>query len=89
MNSWHSWSPNSRWLVFAPKAMGPYTALLLIHVDAAGHDSPPVALNRLNRERFAAVLPEVVPQTPNRLQKIRLEKGFVRTISKQRPSTGP
>ena len=89
MNSWHSWSPNSRWLVFASKAMGPYTELLLTHVDAAGNDSPPVALNRLNRERFAAVLPEVVPRTPNRLQKIRLEKGFVRNISKQRPSTGP
>lgn len=62
MNSWHSWSPNSRWLVFASKAITPYTELLLTHVDAAGNDSPPVALTRLNREGFAAVLPEVIPQ---------------------------
>jgi len=62
MNSWHSWSPNSRWLVFASKAITPYTELLLTHVDADGNDSPPVALTRLNREGFAAVLPEVIPQ---------------------------
>ena len=62
MNSWHCWSPNSRWLVFASKAITPYTELLLTHVDAAGNDSPPVALSRLNRKGFAAVLPEVIPQ---------------------------
>ena len=48
MNSWHSWSPNSRWLVFASKAITPYTELLLTHVDAAGNDSfktPPVRVD--------------------------------------------
>ena len=81
MNSWHSWSRNSRWLVFASKAMSAYTELLLTHVDAAGNDSPPVALNRLNQEGFAAVLPEVIPRTSMPLEKIRFEEGFFRKIS--------
>jgi hypothetical protein len=29
MNSWHSWSPNSKWLVFSSKNKGPYTQLYL------------------------------------------------------------
>ncbi|MBC2737393.1 MAG: hypothetical protein HF981_23720 [Desulfobacteraceae bacterium] len=75
MNSWHSWSPNSRWLVFASKAITPYTELLLTHVDAAGNDSPPVALSRLNRKGFAAVLPEVIPQEGSSLECIRIGAG--------------
>lgn len=73
MNSWHSWSPNSRWLVFASKAITPYTELLLTHVDGAGNDSPPVALTRLNREGFAAVLPEVIPQDGIHPKSIQIE----------------
>ena len=42
MNSWHSWSPNGRWLVFASKANGPFTQLWLTHIDAQGNDSPAV-----------------------------------------------
>ena len=72
MNSWHSWSPNSRWLVYASKAITPYTELLLTHVDAAGNDSPPVALTRLNRKGFASVLPEVIPLGGHRLENIRM-----------------
>ncbi|MGA2659910.1 MAG: hypothetical protein ABSH34_20595, partial [Verrucomicrobiota bacterium] len=33
MNSWHSWSPNSRWLVFSSKCQSPYTQLFLTHID--------------------------------------------------------
>ena len=72
MNSWHSWSPNSRWLVFASKAISPYTELLITHVDAAGNDSPPVALTRLNRKGFAAVLPEIIPIGERRLENIQI-----------------
>jgi Tol biopolymer transport system component len=32
MNSWHSWSPNGKWLVFASKEFGPYTQLFLTHI---------------------------------------------------------
>jgi hypothetical protein len=73
MNSWHCWSPNSRWLVFASKAITPYTELLLTHVDADGNDSPPVALTRLNREGLAAVLPEVIPQKGNHPESIHID----------------
>jgi hypothetical protein len=73
MNSWHCWSPNSRWLVFASKAITPYTELLLTHVDADGNDSPPVALTRLNREGLAAVLPEVIPHKGNHPESIHID----------------
>ena len=46
MNSWHSWSSNSRWLVFSSKVNGPYTQLFLTHIDENGNDSPPVLLER-------------------------------------------
>jgi hypothetical protein len=77
MNSWHSWSPNSRWLVFASKAITPYTELLLTHVDAAGNDSPPVALSRMNRQGFAAVLPEVIPQKGNHPKNIQIDESVL------------
>ena len=31
MNSWHSFSPNGRWMVFSSKARSPYTQLYLTH----------------------------------------------------------
>jgi Tol biopolymer transport system component len=46
MNSWHSWSSNSRRLVFSSKVNGPYTQLFLTHIDDDGNDSPPVLLER-------------------------------------------
>ena len=60
MNSWHSWSPNGRWLVFSSKANGPYTQLWLTHVDAAGNDSPPVLLDWFTSPYRAANIPEFV-----------------------------
>jgi hypothetical protein len=82
MNSWHSWSPNGRWVVFASKAVTPYTELLLTHVDPAGNDSPPVALNRLNQKGFAAVLPEVIPQTAARLEEIQIHEALWKPLKK-------
>jgi len=60
MNSWHSWSPNGRWLVFSSKANGPFTQLWLAHVDAAGNDAPPVLLERFASADRAANIPEFV-----------------------------
>jgi len=60
MNSWHSWSPNSRWLVFASKARSPYTQLLLTHIDADGNDSPAILLENTTAPNRAANLPEFV-----------------------------
>lgn len=60
MNSWHSWSSNSRWLVFSSKVNGPYTQLFLTHIDADGNDSPPVLLERFTSPDRAANIPEFV-----------------------------
>jgi tetratricopeptide (TPR) repeat protein len=58
MNSWHSWSPNSRWLVFSSKIRGPYTQLYLTHIDENGNDSPPVFLENMTFKTRAANIPE-------------------------------
>jgi Flp pilus assembly protein TadD len=60
MNSWHSWSSNSRWLVFSSKVNTPYTQLFLTHIDANGNDSPPVLLERFTSPDRAANIPEFV-----------------------------
>lgn len=60
MNSWHTWSPNGRWLAFASKIRGPYTVLLLTHVDSLGNDSPPVILERFQFPNRAINIPEFV-----------------------------
>lgn len=60
MNSWHSFSPNSRWLVFASKVNTPYTQLLLTHIDANGEDSPAILIERTQADNRAANIPEFV-----------------------------
>ncbi len=60
MNSWHSWSPNGRWLAFSSKAFGAHTKILLAHVDADGADSPPVLLPGCTAANRAVNLPEFV-----------------------------
>ncbi len=73
MNSWHSWSPNGRWLVFASKANGPYTQLWLTHVDADGNDAPPVLLEGFTAPDRAANIPEFVNLSPDQFVHIRQE----------------
>lgn len=60
MNSWHSWSPNSKWLVFSSKEKGPYTQLFLTHIDEKGNDTPPVLLENFRHPKRAANIPEFV-----------------------------
>jgi len=60
MNSWHSWSPNGKWMVFSSKAYTPYTQLFLTHIDENGNDSPPVLLENFTPEDRAANIPEFV-----------------------------
>lgn len=60
MNSWHSLSPNNRWMVFSSKTYGPYTQLLLTHIDENGIDSPPVFLEYFASDKRAANIPEFV-----------------------------
>jgi tetratricopeptide (TPR) repeat protein len=71
MNSWHSWSSNSRWLVFSSKVNGPYTQLFLTHIDEDGNDSPPVLLERFTSPDRAANIPEFVKLPGDAIADIR------------------
>jgi Flp pilus assembly protein TadD len=71
MNSWHSWSSNSRWLVFSSKVNTPYTQLFLTHIDENGNDSPPVLLERFTSPDRAANIPEFVRLPANAIAEIR------------------
>ena len=70
MNSWHSFTPNGHWLVFASKAVTPFTEVLISHFNTDGTTSPPVALMRFNREGFAAIIPETLSSSGTLIQKI-------------------
>ncbi|MGA8090467.1 MAG: tetratricopeptide repeat protein [Terracidiphilus sp.] len=60
MNSWHTWSPNGRWLAFSSKARGPYTRLMLTHIDADGNDTPAVIVDDTTAANRAINIPEFV-----------------------------
>ncbi|MBW1722988.1 MAG: PD40 domain-containing protein [Deltaproteobacteria bacterium] len=68
MNSWHSWSPNSRWLVFTCKANSPYTELYLTHIDEHGVSSPAIRLFRFSSNDYAAMVPEFIRKLPENLE---------------------
>ena len=71
MNSWHSWSSNSRWLVFSSKVNTPYTQLFVTHIDENGDDSPPVLLERFTSSDRAANIPEFVHLPGDAIAEIR------------------
>jgi len=71
MNSWHSWSPNGRWLVFSSKAGGPFTQLWLTHIDEQGNDAPPVLLELFTAADRAANIPEFVNRPAGEFVTIR------------------
>ena len=71
MNSWHSWSPNSRWLVFSSKTGTPYTRLVLTHIDEKGGSSPAVLLAHFTEPDRAANIPEFVNLKADGIRKIR------------------
>jgi tetratricopeptide (TPR) repeat protein len=71
MNSWHSWSPNGRWLVFSSKANSPYTQLWLTHIDERGESAPPVVLAHFTAPDRAANIPEFVNTRPDAIRHIQ------------------
>lgn len=71
MNSWHSWSPNGKWMVFSSKALSPYTQLFVTHFDPAGNSSPPVLLANFTEAGRAANIPEFVRAEPGAIRQIR------------------
>ena len=60
MNSWHSFSPNSRWMVFSSKINTPYTQMFLTHIDEHGNDSPALLIPNATAANRAVNIPEFV-----------------------------
>jgi len=60
MNSWHTFSPNGHWLAFSSKARGPYTRLMLTHLDADGNDTPAIIVDDTTAANRAVNIPEFV-----------------------------
>ncbi len=60
MNSWHSFSPNGKWMVFSSKSRGFYTKMFLTHLDANGNSSPALLLPNSTAANRAVNLPEFI-----------------------------
>ena len=75
-DSWHSWSSNSRWLVFASKRDdGIYARLYLTHIDEEGHASPAVRLPVKESVLKSFNIPEFLADA-SQLEERRLFGGF-------------
>jgi tetratricopeptide (TPR) repeat protein len=71
MNSWHSWSPNGRWLIFSSKENTVYTQLFLTHINDAGRTTPPLCLSHFTQKDMAANIPEFVNAPPDAIDELR------------------
>jgi tetratricopeptide (TPR) repeat protein len=72
MNSWHSFSPNSRWMVFSSKVNRPYTQMFLTHIDADGKDTPPILIPNSTADNRAVNLPEFLNGSQDVLRTIHV-----------------
>ena len=70
MNSWHSFSPNGRWMVFSSKSRSPYTQMFLTHVDEQGNDTPAILVENATAANRAVNIPEFVNIPPDGLLRI-------------------
>jgi Flp pilus assembly protein TadD len=70
MNSWHTFSPNGRWMAFSSKSRSPYTQMYLTHIDPSGNDTPPILVDNSTAANRAVNLPEFVNIPPGGLEKI-------------------
>lgn len=64
MNSWHAWSPNGKWLVFASKGLSVYTDMFLTHIDENGKDAIPVLVEKARASSRVINYPEFVNLKP-------------------------
>ncbi len=64
MNSWHSWSPNSKWIVYVSKIFGPHTDMFLSHIDPKGNASIPVLVEKARAPYRVVNYPEFVNRKP-------------------------
>jgi hypothetical protein len=70
MNSWHSFSPNGRWMVFSSKGRSFFTQMYLTHIDAEGNDSPAILIDHATAANRAVNLPEFVNIAPDAIEDI-------------------
>jgi tetratricopeptide (TPR) repeat protein len=70
MNSWHTFSPNGRWLAFSSKSRSPYTQLFLTHIDANGNDTPAILVENTTAANRGVNIPEFLNIAPGGLEKI-------------------
>ena len=70
MNSWHTFSPNGRWLAFSSKARSIYTQLMLTHIDAQGNSSPAILVENTTAANRAVNIPEFVNIPEGGIEKI-------------------
>jgi Tol biopolymer transport system component len=64
-DSWHSWSSNSRWLVFASKRDdGVFARLYLTHIDEKGRSSPAIRIPVRKMPLQCFNIPEFLNQDP-------------------------
>ncbi|MDX9754347.1 MAG: hypothetical protein RBU29_10325 [bacterium] len=65
-DSWHSWSSNSKWLVFSSKReSGAFAYLYLTHIDEQGHASPAIALPIADQPLASYNIPEFLASMPS------------------------
>jgi len=67
MNSWHTFSPNGRWLAFSSKGRSLFTQLFLTHIDEAGRDSPAILVENATAANRGVNIPEFVNVPPDGL----------------------
>ena len=70
MNSWHTFSPNGRWLAFSSKGRSLYTQLFLTHIDENGQDSPAILVENATAANRGVNIPEFVNIAPDALAKM-------------------
>lgn len=70
MNSWHTFSPNGRWMAFSSKSRSPYTQMYLTHLDEHGNDTPPILIDTATAANRAVNLPEFVNIPPGGMERI-------------------
>ena len=76
MNSWHSFSPNGRWLVFSSKMHSPYTPdVPHPHRTETGNDSPPILIENSTAANRAVNIPEFVNIPQDGLEQIEVPAG--------------
>jgi hypothetical protein len=64
MNSWHAWSPNSKWMVFVSKIFGAHTDMFLTHIDENGNASIPVLVDKARSPFRVVNYPEFINMKP-------------------------